>query len=183
MFYTTSIFINFGFISYFWGVTRLMRSFLGTPGLPYMAHAKLRWRNIENTEISNMTKIKKQYCHNKEEEYQYFAFVAVKSVADRKVRCIPRLAMREVTGIVGTIPSMWEVVSGRWRVHKLLVPLQLDWQRTRQWSSVLGHWIQDDMKRSVKWCKVIASDAKWCLVEVIVMFSERVVTLVTEVKV
>jgi len=56
LFYTTSIFINFGFISYLWGVPMVMRSFLGTPGLP-MAHTKLGWRNIENTKISNMTKI------------------------------------------------------------------------------------------------------------------------------
>jgi len=92
MFYTTSIFINFGFISYLCGVPMVMRLFLGTPGLPYMAHAKLGWRNIENTKISNMTKILKKIQPQQEVEYQYFAFVAVKNVADRKLRCFPRLA-------------------------------------------------------------------------------------------
>jgi len=69
-----------------------------------MAHAKLAWRNAENTRISNMTKTKK--TSNKKYEYRYFVFVAVKSVADRKPRCFPGLAMQDVTGIVGMIPSM-----------------------------------------------------------------------------
>ena len=84
----------------------MMRSFLGTPALPYMAHAKLGWRNIENTKISNMTKIKKKIQPQQEVEYKRFAFVALKNVAHRKLRCFPRLAMREVTGIGDTIPSM-----------------------------------------------------------------------------
>jgi len=70
-----------------------------------MAHAKLGWRNIENTKISNMTKITK-IQPQQQIEYKYFAFAALKNVVDRKLRCFPRLAMREVTGIGGTIPSM-----------------------------------------------------------------------------
>ena len=49
-----------------------------------MAHAKLGWRNIENTKISNMTKIKK-IQPQQEVEYKRFAFVALKNVADRKL--------------------------------------------------------------------------------------------------